>query len=128
MRSLAMALAASVAVSACTTAGAPAQSACAGRAYVTNSGQSLAPGEPPPSPSTVSVIDTATNRVLATLPTAGGALNPTFNRDRTRVYVAESRIDALAVIDVRTNAMTQLSVGRGRPSGLAFAPERRRPV
>ena len=74
---------------------------------------------------TVSVIDTATNVVIATIAFADGPrrttrsadnqedvqlthglVNPTLTPDGTRVYVAKSVGGGIAVIDVATNSVT----------------------
>ena len=103
-----------------------------GRAYVSNSYSD-----------TVSVIDTATNAVVATIgfddaprrPTASadnagtvdlahGLVNPTVAPDGQHVYVAKSVGGGIAVIDVATNVVTKvIDAGGPKPSGLAFTPD-----
>ena len=51
----------------------------------------------------VSVIDTATNTVVATVPTGGGAHGVAVNPAGTRVYVARTGFDDVPVIDTATN-------------------------
>jgi YVTN family beta-propeller protein len=83
------------------------------RAYVTNR-----------SDNTVSVIDTATNTVIATIPLGtfafphGVAVTP----DGLRVYVVNSALGTVSVIDTATNTVvTTISVG-SNPFGLAIMP------
>ena len=102
------------------------------RAYVSNSYSD-----------TVSVIDTTTNEVIATVgfgdappkPTASadnsarvdlshGPVNPTVTPDRRYVYVAKSVGGGIAVIDAETQAVTSvIDPGGPKPSGLAFTPD-----
>ena len=104
----------------------------AGRAYVSNSYSD-----------TVSVIDTTTNAVIATIgfddaprqPTASadnagtvdlahGLVNPTVAPDGQHVYVAKSVGGGIAVIDVATNVVTKvIEAGGPKPSGLVFTPD-----
>jgi YVTN family beta-propeller protein len=92
---------------------------------------------------TVSVIDTATNEVIATIdfgdapskPTATadlqgqvdvrhGLVNPTVAPDGQHVYVAKSVGGGIAVIDAQTRTVTRvLDAGGPKPSGLAFTPD-----
>ena len=108
-----------------------------GRAYVSNSYSD-----------TVSVIDTTTNTVIATIgfddaprrPTASadnagtvdlahGLVNPTVTPDGQNVYVARSVGGGVAVIDVETNVVTKvIHAGGPKPSGLAFTPDGKRLV
>ena len=103
-----------------------------GRAYVSNSYSD-----------TVSVIDTTTNEVIATVgfgdaprkPTASadnagtvelahGPVNPTVAPDGRHVYVAKRVGGGIAVIDVETNVVTTvIDAGGPKPSGLAFTPD-----
>ncbi len=77
-------------------------------AYITNGGSG-----------TVSVIDTATNAVVATAPAVFGALGVAVNAAGTRVYVTDSVLGTLSVIDARTNAVVaNVPVGR-TPTGVA---------
>lgn len=92
----------------------PAQPAlpCPTKAYVSNSGSD-----------SVSVIDTSSHRVIATIPTDKAPVNPTFTPDRRQVYVANSQASTLTVIDVATDKPTTMPAGGERPSGLAFSPD-----
>lgn len=101
---------------AATDAGTPNQGrvACSTNAYVTNSGSD-----------SVSIIDTATHEVSATIPTGKAPVNPVFTPDHRHVYVANSQADTITVIDVLTNEATSIPAGGERPSGLAFSPDGR---
>ena len=88
------------------------QVACTLNAYVSNSNSD-----------SVSVIDTTTNTVVATIPTGKAPVNPTFTPDRRHVYVSNSQAGTLTVIDVKTNQTTTIPAGGDRPSGLAFSPD-----
>jgi len=70
-------------------------------AYVTNS-----------SSSSVSVIDTATNAVTATIEVEGRPIGVAFTPDGSRVYVANSESNSVSVIDTATNTVTA-TVGVG---------------
>jgi YVTN family beta-propeller protein len=85
---------------------------CTLNAYVSNSGSD-----------SVSVIDTTSNQVVATIPTGKAPVNPTFTPDRRHVYVANSQDTTISVIDVATNQVTTIPAGGERPSGLAFSPD-----
>ena len=105
------------------------------RVYVTNFGPFPQPGAPPPPPSFVSVIDTKTNTVVATIGVGvlpeGVAISP---NGRT-AYVANEGSNTVSVIDTKTNTVVDLDpttpeiegipVGMG-PSGVAFTPNGRR--
>jgi YVTN family beta-propeller protein len=92
---------------------------------------------------TVSVIDTGTNDVVATVEfgdapakqtvtadlegttgVAHGLVNPTVAPDGKHVYVAKSVGGGVAVIDADTQTVTTvLDAGGPKPSGLAFTPD-----
>ena len=89
----------------------PAQVQAAPFAYVTNLLSN-----------SVSVIDTATNEVINTIPVGGGygvAVNPAG----TFVYATNHGNDTVSVIDASTNTVVDtVSVGDG-PAGLAVHPD-----
>lgn len=87
-------------------------SPCTPNAYVSNSFDD-----------SVSVIDTNTHKVIATIPTGTAPVNPVFTPDRRRVFVSNSQADTLTVIDVETNEAVTMSAGGSHPSGLAFSPD-----
>lgn len=86
--------------------------ACTRNAYVSNSFSN-----------SVSIIDTDTHKVVATVPTGAAPVNPTFTPDRRKVYVSNSQADTLTVIDVATHQTTSLPAGGKSPSGLAFSAD-----
>ncbi len=85
-------------------------------AYITNAGDVCCD-------SRVSVLDTATDTVVATVALVGG--NPTgvaVNPAGTRLYVTQDASDNVAVIDTASNTATAyIPVGR-RPIGIAINP------
>src|SRR5215510_7421659 len=91
-------------------------------AYITNSGDR-----------TVSVIDTATNTVIATIPVGRDVFPPAqpwgvaVTPDGREVYVTD--FHSVSVIDTATNAVTArifpVSTGPG-PSGVAVTPDSRK--
>jgi len=85
---------------------------CTPNAYVSNSFAD-----------SVSIIDTNTHTVIATVPTGSAPVNPVFTPDRRKVYVSNSQSNTLTVIDVETNEVTTIPAGGSNPSGLAFSPD-----
>ena len=110
------------------------------RAYVTN-------GSSPPSPPTlsstsvdireliqnlpgVSVIDTATNTVIATIPVGLVPFGVAITPDGTRAYVTNEDSNTVSVIDIATNTVVATIPVGVAPSGIAItrvpqAPTRR---
>src|SRR5712664_3704689 len=91
-------------------------------AYVTNTG-AVCDLCPVNQPSSVSVIDTATYSVVATIPVgqypAGVAITP----NGAFAYVANFNSNSVSVIDTATNTVTAtVGVGTG-PSGIAITPD-----
>ena len=76
-------------------------------AYITNTGSN-----------SVSVIDTATNTVVATVAVGFAPLGVAVNPAGTRVYVANNGTNSVSVIDTATNTVvTTVTVGEiGRAS------------
>lgn len=71
---------------------------------------------------TVSVIDTATGAVIATLPVAAGPHGMTMTPDGTTVYVSGDESSTVSVIDTATDRVTgAIEVGK-TPHGLAMQP------
>ncbi len=70
----------------------------------------------------VSVIDTATNSVVATVPVGDGPEAVGVNPDNTRVYVANGAADTVSVIDVATNAVVATVPVGDNPQGVAVDP------
>jgi YVTN family beta-propeller protein len=80
-------------------------------AYVTNS-----------SSSSVSVVDTASNTVVATIGVGNRPIGVAFTPNGSRVYVANSGSDSVSVIDTATNTViANVAVG-SFPQGLAITP------
>jgi YVTN family beta-propeller protein len=70
----------------------------------------------------VSVIDTVTNTVVATVPVGTGPFGVAVNRAGTRVYVTNRESNTLSVIDTETNMVrATVPVGTG-PFGVAVNP------
>src|SRR5262245_58540702 len=87
--------------------------ACGRLAYVANSYSN-----------TVSVIDLGSHRKLADLATGIAPVNPTFNRDWTKLYVANSREGTLTIVDAKSAKVAgTIAAGGAHPSGLRFAPD-----
>jgi len=81
-------------------------------AYITNYGSNE-----------VSVINTATNRVTATIPVGAGPEGIVITPDGTKVYVANYEDGTISVIDTASNNVTAtVSVGSG-PWGVAVTPD-----
>ena len=84
------------------------------RAYVVNSGSD-----------TVSVIDIATNAVVATIPVGSGPGAIAITPDGTRAYVANSAVDNISVIDTATNTVVDapIPVGNDPEAMIAITPD-----
>lgn len=65
------------------------------KVYVTNSGSN-----------NVSVIDTATNIVTATVPVGNDPVGVAVTPEGTRIYIANSGSNSVSVIDTITNTVT----------------------
>ena len=78
-----------------------------------------------PSSNTVSVIDTATNAVVATVPVGTDPFGVAVNPAGSRVYVANTSSNTVSVIDTATNAVVAtVPVGTGPTAlGLFIGPE-----
>jgi YVTN family beta-propeller protein len=75
----------------------------------------------PGSPTSVSVIDTATNKVAATIKTKGAPTQVAFSPDGTRAYVVTA--DGLWTFSTKTLSVTGFTPGLGDPRSLAVAPD-----
>src|SRR5260370_11215354 len=80
-------------------------------AYVTNSGSS-----------SVSVVDTATNRVKATIGVGARPIGVAFTPNGSRAYVANSESNSVSVINTATNAVIATIAVGSFPQGLAITP------
>jgi YVTN family beta-propeller protein len=88
---------------------------CGHLAYVTNSYSN-----------TLSVIDISENRLLANHPTGVAPVNPTFNRDWTKLYFSNVMDGTLSIVDTKTGEIVQtIPAGAPHPSGLRFLPDGR---
>jgi YVTN family beta-propeller protein len=86
-----------------------------------------------PGPSTLSVIDTATNTVVATVPVPDGVIYPTgvwlagaiaVTPNGAFVYVTSVLAGVLSVFDTATNALvTTVPMGGLQASSIAFTPD-----
>lgn len=80
-------------------------------AYVTNSGDN-----------TVSLIDTATNNVITTVPVGNSPYEVSINPAGTKVYVANWESGTVSVIDASTNNVTATVDVGTNPGGIAVNP------
>src|SRR5439155_1286512 len=72
---------------------------------------------------TVSVIDTASNMVTATVPVGGGPVGVTVTPDGARVYVGSFSGSTVSVIATASNSVTAtVAVGQS-PEGVAVTPD-----
>ena len=75
---------------------------------------------------TLSVIDISNNRRVADLATGAAPVNPTFNRDWTKLYVSNSGGGTLTIVDTKTaKVVDSIPAGGPHPSGLRFLPDGR---
>src|SRR5262249_42188023 len=81
-------------------------------AYVTNSGSG-----------TVSVIDTATNTVVATVGVGGDPRGVAITPDGTHAYVTNIRSNTVSVIDTATNTVVATVPVGLSPFGVAITPD-----
>ncbi|MGZ3754753.1 MAG: beta-propeller fold lactonase family protein [Mucilaginibacter sp.] len=77
------------------------------------------------SSNTVSVINTLTQNIVATIPLTGtGPRGVAVSPDGTRVYVANSSSNTVSVIDATANKeIFTISAGVSNPSGVAISPD-----
>ena len=72
----------------------------------------------------VSVIDTATNTVIATIPVGIGQSGVAVTPDGSKVYVALANVPFVSVIDTATNTViATIPVGGLSPFGVAVTPD-----
>jgi len=74
---------------------------------------------------TVSVIDTATNTLIATIPVGVAPFELTITPDGTRAYVTNSSLDtdSISVIDTTTNTVIATIGSFFLPNGVAITPD-----
>jgi|SRR5665647_2179732 len=80
--------------------------------YVANSGSN-----------NVSVIDTATNTVIKTIPVGNHPYGVTVNLSGTKVYVTNQDSENISVIDTATNTVTANITVEKYPHGVAVTPD-----
>jgi YVTN family beta-propeller protein/autotransporter-associated beta strand protein len=73
--------------------------------------------------STVSVINTATNTVVATIPVGSFPLLVAVSPDGTRVYVANPGSDTVSVINTATNTVFATIPAGNQPVGVGVTPD-----
>lgn len=71
---------------------------------------------------TVSVIDTSSNTVTATIPVGAGPAGIAENPARTRVYVSNNTDSTVSVIDTSTNTVTATIPGITQAFGMTVTP------
>ncbi|MGH9208408.1 MAG: choice-of-anchor tandem repeat GloVer-containing protein, partial [Acidimicrobiales bacterium] len=81
-------------------------------AYVTNT-----------SSNTVSVLATATNTVVATVPVGGAPEGVAVTQDGQHAYVANAGSNTVSVIDTVANTVAATVTVGGKPKGVAVAPD-----
>jgi YVTN family beta-propeller protein len=73
---------------------------------------------------TVSVIDTQSNTVVATVPVGAGAAGVAITPDGAFAYVANLNSRSVSVIDIGTNTVaTSVAMGPVSPYGVAITPD-----
>jgi YVTN family beta-propeller protein len=80
-------------------------------AYITNLGSN-----------SVSVIDTATNTVTATIPVGVGPYGVAVSQDGSKLYVTNETSDTVSVIDTATNTVIATIPVGTTPRGVAVTP------
>lgn len=85
--------------------------------WVANTG----PQTQPDSPTSVSVISTATKKVIATIPTEGSPTQVAFSPDGTKAYVVTA--DGLYTFSTKSLTKTGFTPGLGEPHSVAVAPD-----
>ncbi len=71
---------------------------------------------------TVSVIDTATNTVVATVTVGNGPVAAVVNAAGTRAYIANQQGNSVSVIDTATNTVVATVPVGSQPAGIAVNP------
>jgi len=81
-------------------------------AYITNLGSN-----------TVSVIDTKTNKVTATIPVGAGPLGVAVSPDGSKVYVTSFNLNNVSVIAAASNTVIATITVGDEPAGVAVSPD-----
>jgi YVTN family beta-propeller protein len=92
----------------------PTSTPCAIFAYISNAGDIH--GD-------VSVIDTSSNAVVATVPVGSAPYGVAVNPAGTRVYVTNEFSETVSVIDTSTNTVVAIAVVGQYPEGVAVTPD-----
>ncbi|MGH6795069.1 MAG: YncE family protein [Methylocella sp.] len=74
-------------------------------------------------PGTVSVINTASNTVVATVPVGGQPIGVAVTPDGKHAYVTNQSNDSVSVIDTASNTVVAAVPVGGLPSGVAITPD-----
>jgi len=73
---------------------------------------------------TLAVVDISKHKRLEDIKTGNAPVNPTFNRDWTKLYVANNGGGTLTVVNTKTlKVVDTIQAGGARPSGLRFLPD-----
>ncbi len=80
-------------------------------AYITNEGSN-----------SISVIDTTTNKVTATIPVGSNPIGVAVNPNGTKVYVVNDHSNDVSVIDTATNTVVATVPVGSSPQGVAVSP------
>jgi YVTN family beta-propeller protein len=89
------------------------------RAYITNNGSNTG--------GSISVIDTATSTVVATVPVGGSTDFSAITPDGKKLYVPSGRDNAVFVVDLSVNAVTEPPIPLGfAPVSMVVAPDNTR--
>jgi YVTN family beta-propeller protein len=76
----------------------------------------------------VSVIDIATNAVIATIPVGAGPIGIAITPDGTRAYVTNEDSNTVSVIDTATNTVVATITVGVHPVAVAITPAPRNPT
>jgi len=71
----------------------------------------------------ISVIDTTTNKVTATISAGSNPVGAAINPSGTKVYVANAKSNDVSVIDTATNAVIATVPVERSPKGIAVSPD-----
>ena len=72
---------------------------------------------------TVSVVDTTTNTVTATIPVGSNPITAAITQNGQRVYVTNLNSNDVSVIDVSSDAVIATIAGAERPTTVAIQPK-----
>jgi len=73
---------------------------------------------------TLAVVDIDKRKRLDDIKTGKAPVNPTFNRDWTKLYVSNSHAGTITIVDTKTlKVIDTIQAGGAHPSGLRFLPD-----